>query len=61
MNFPQVPQLLYYLDSLTEDSIDWGTLLVYTCSSDCQPCSPDDDESPSTNPYREEFLLKQDI
>jgi pre-rRNA-processing protein TSR4 len=31
------PQLLSYLqlDNTNQDALDWGTLLVYTCSSHC--------------------------
>lgn len=47
-----MPQLLNYLrvDSLGE-SIDWGTLVVYTCAESCG------DE----NEYVEEFIWKQDF
>ncbi|PNF25052.1 Programmed cell death protein 2 [Cryptotermes secundus] len=50
--FQILPQMLNYLglDS-TEDSVDWGTLAVYTCSQSC-------DEGPA---YKQEFLWKQDI
>ena len=33
-----LPQLLYYLaveKTTAEDSIDWGTLLIYSCSKSC--------------------------
>ena len=33
-----MPQLLYYLDvekNTGEDSIDWGTLIVYSCENSC--------------------------
>uniref|UniRef100_A0A803U1M2 Programmed cell death protein 2 C-terminal domain-containing protein n=1 Tax=Anolis carolinensis TaxID=28377 RepID=A0A803U1M2_ANOCA len=47
-----MPQLLNYLkvDSLGE-SIDWGTLAVYTCAENCN----------QGNGYTEEFVWKQDI
>nr|XP_033795707.1 programmed cell death protein 2 [Geotrypetes seraphini] len=50
--FQVMPQLLNYLkaDSLNE-SIDWGTLVVYTCSEHCS-CE---------NKYTEEFVWKQDF
>lgn len=50
--FQILPQLLNELkvDS-TGDSIDWGTLAVYTCSKNC-------DEGPT---YKAEFLWKQDF
>lgn len=50
--FQILPTLLNSLnvDSLTK-SIDWGTLLVYTCRNSC-------DFGPA---YKEEILLKQDI
>ncbi len=58
-----MPQLLYYLKldqqrSSAENShtasggIDWGTLLVYTCSSHHCTLGPG---------YHQEFLWKQDI
>ncbi|NWI88775.1 PDCD2 protein, partial [Pitta sordida] len=49
--FQIMPQLLNYLqvDSLGE-SIDWGTLVVYTCADNCG----------GENKYLEEFLWKQD-
>ncbi|XP_072031618.1 programmed cell death protein 2-like [Amphiura filiformis] len=50
--FQIMPQLLIHLnvDSVNE-SIDWGTLLVYTCSNSC-------DEGPA---YHKEFIWKQDV
>ena len=36
--FKILPQLLYYLDvekNTGEDSIDWGTLIVYSCENSC--------------------------
>ncbi|XP_003215925.4 programmed cell death protein 2 [Anolis carolinensis] len=50
--FQVMPQLLNYLkvDSLGE-SIDWGTLAVYTCAENCN----------QGNGYTEEFVWKQDI
>ncbi|XP_076320723.1 programmed cell death protein 2-like isoform X2 [Tachypleus tridentatus] len=50
--FQVMPQLLNYLnmDEL-EDSVDWGTLVVYTCSVSCE-------EGPV---YHPEFLWKQDF
>jgi pre-rRNA-processing protein TSR4 len=46
-----MPQLLTYLDvDSLGDSIDWGTLCVYTCSVSCD----------IGNRYRKEFLWKQD-
>lgn len=46
-----MPQLLNHLqvDSLGE-SIDWGTLVVYTCADSCG----------GGNEYLEEFIWKQD-
>lgn len=61
-----MPQLLYYtkidLTGTTTGtttgstgtqtpSIDWGTLLIYTCTSHCN----------DTSGYTEEFLWKQDF
>ncbi|XP_066467492.1 programmed cell death protein 2 [Tiliqua scincoides] len=50
--FQVMPQLLSHLkvDSLTE-SIDWGTLAVYTCAENCN----------LDNCYMEEFIWKQDV
>ncbi|XP_071803557.1 programmed cell death protein 2-like [Asterias amurensis] len=50
--FQVTPQLLIHLgvDSL-ENSIDWGTLIVYTCTKSCDEGAP----------YKPEFLWKQDI
>lgn len=47
-----MPQLLNHLqvDSLGE-SIDWGTLVVYTCADNCG----------AGNEYLEEFIWKQDF
>lgn len=47
-----MPQLLNHLkvDSLGE-SIDWGTLVVYTCAENCG----------AENKYAEEFIWKQDF
>ncbi|XP_005148731.2 programmed cell death protein 2 [Melopsittacus undulatus] len=50
--FQIMPQLLNHLqvDSLGE-SIDWGTLVVYTCANNCG----------EENKYMEEFIWKQDF
>ncbi|XP_072236476.1 programmed cell death protein 2 isoform X2 [Leuresthes tenuis] len=50
--FQVMPQLLNNLcvDS-TGASIDWGTLVVYTCSASCN----------HDNQYRQEFIWKQDF
>ncbi|XP_068795179.1 programmed cell death protein 2 isoform X1 [Struthio camelus] len=50
--FQIMPQLLNHLkvDSLGE-SIDWGTLVVYTCADNCN----------EGNQYTEEFIWKQDF
>ncbi|XP_062980478.1 programmed cell death protein 2 [Elgaria multicarinata webbii] len=50
--FQVMPQLLSHLkvDSLVE-SIDWGTLAIYTCDENCNLGSH----------YTEEFIWKQDI
>lgn len=47
-----MPQLLNYLgvDSV-EDSLDWGTVAIYTCTKNC-------DNGP---PYHQEFAWKQDF
>uniref|UniRef100_A0A1A9UIZ0 Programmed cell death protein 2 C-terminal domain-containing protein n=1 Tax=Glossina austeni TaxID=7395 RepID=A0A1A9UIZ0_GLOAU len=46
--FQIMPQLLNYLN---DDSIDWGTLAIYTCSRSC----------PLSVGYAEEFVIKQDV
>lgn len=47
-----MPQLLNHLDiDSLEDSIDWGTLIVYTCSNSCDV----------DGQYKEEFVWKQDF
>ncbi|KAF0288279.1 Programmed cell death protein 2 [Amphibalanus amphitrite] len=53
--FQILPQLLNHLD-LDEmgDSVDWGTLAVYTCSESCEAADPE-------RPYREEFVWKQQL
>ncbi|XP_054715923.1 programmed cell death protein 2-like [Uloborus diversus] len=51
--FQVMPQLLNYLSlDQVEESIDWGTLLIYTCSKSCQY---------GTDGYCKEFLWKQDF
>ncbi|XP_038076354.1 programmed cell death protein 2-like [Patiria miniata] len=50
--FQVMPQLLIHLDvDSLEASIDWGTLLIYTCAKSCDGASA----------YLPEFLWKQDI
>lgn len=46
--FQILPQLLYQLH---ENTLDWGTLVVYTCTNSC-------DDGPD---YKKEFIFKQDI
>jgi len=49
--FQILPQMLNYLGiETTVDSVDWGTLCVYTCKSNCNRES-----------YQEEFVWKQDF
>lgn len=49
--FQVMPQLLSHLDvDRLDDSLDWGTLCVYTCSKNCS----------ISNNYHPEFLWKQD-
>ena len=49
-----MPQLLYYLklDVVSDASVDWGTVLIYSCSESCtaDSCS-----------YINDFVWKQDI
>ncbi|XP_037076921.1 programmed cell death protein 2-like [Pollicipes pollicipes] len=53
--FQVLPQLLNHLDlDETGDSVDWGTLAVYTCSDSCQP--------PAGEPaYAAEVVWKQQL
>lgn len=56
--FQVTPQLLYYLgvDKRIEDSVDsvdWGTLIVYTCPNSCV--------TPATTSYATEFVWLQPI
>lgn len=48
-----MPQMLNYLqlDSISEEGVDWGTLLIYACNNNC-------DSGPT---YKNEFLCKQDF
>lgn len=51
--FQIMPQLLSYMDvdtSLHEDTIDWGSVMVYTCKSNCTKAK-----------YSTEFSFKQDF
>jgi pre-rRNA-processing protein TSR4 len=50
-----MPQLLYYLkvDKVGEDSLDWGTLVVYTCPASCTP--------KEGSGYVEEFIWRQNF
>jgi len=51
--FQVLPQLINYLGvETTVDSIDWGTMCVYTCAENCIL---------NSQPYKEEFVWKQDI
>lgn len=49
--FQVMPQLLNFFD---EDDIDWGTVLIYSCSNSC-------DLSFSQSSYIEEHVIKQDV
>jgi len=51
--FQVLPQMLNYLGvETTVESIDWGTLCVYSCMRSC---------TGGDNPYKEEFVWKQDV
>jgi len=53
--FQLMPQLLNSLEldnSLEEASIDWGVLVVYTCSDSCDASGP---------AYKKEFLFRQNF
>ena len=47
-----MPQTLSYLnmDAASDDSLDWGTLLIYTCRSSCH-----------ISGYVSEFVWKQNM
>lgn len=48
-----MPQLLNFLNvEFSLNSIDWGTLAIYTCSEHC---------SGKETPYKNEYLFKQDV
>ncbi|KAI9207245.1 programmed cell death protein 2 [Polychytrium aggregatum] len=52
--FQVMPQLLNYIenDHSATDSLDWGTLLVFSCTQNCQP---------KDMTYIEEFVWRQDF
>nr|ACH48183.1 uncharacterized MYND Zn-finger protein [Cyriopagopus schmidti] len=51
--FQVMPQLLNYLSmDVPRDSVDWGTLIVYTCADSC---------TLANSAYIPEFLWKQDF
>lgn len=50
--FQVLPQMINYLGvETTIDSIDWGTICVFTCADNCT----------DGNAYKEEFVWKQDF
>ncbi|GFT59600.1 programmed cell death protein 2 [Nephila pilipes] len=51
--FQIMPQLLSYISlDGNEDTVDWGTLAVYTCSKSCEQ---------GIESYAREFIWKQDV
>ncbi|XP_054165452.1 programmed cell death protein 2-like [Oppia nitens] len=54
--FQVMPYLLNKIITTTDDSLDWGTLVVYTCSQSCSSY-----DSIDGNTYRDEYIWKQDI
>ena len=53
-----MPQLLYFLSTeqkFSQESIDWGTLLIYSCSASCGKSS----DSPAE--AKEEFVWRQNL
>lgn len=61
-----MPQLLNHLqqDEMDADALDWGTLVVYTCSSSCgggsgSTCSGGQGGAPCGPAYAEEFVWVQ--
>lgn len=64
--FQVMPQMLNHVwkdTAVGEDSVDWGTLAVFTCSTSCAPpVAPPCDTSQSTSrhsTYIEEFVWRQ--
>ncbi|KAJ3188295.1 Programmed cell death protein 2 [Gaertneriomyces sp. JEL0708] len=55
--FQIMPQLLTHLkiDHYARDALDWGTILVYSCSSNCQPT----DDAGQPLPYMQEVVWRQ--
>jgi pre-rRNA-processing protein TSR4 len=55
--FQVMPQLLYYLklDTVAEASVDWGTLLTYSCAASCDAHTAD------TCRYITDIVWKQDF
>uniref|UniRef100_A0A6G3MHG9 Programmed cell death protein 2 (Trinotate prediction) n=1 Tax=Henneguya salminicola TaxID=69463 RepID=A0A6G3MHG9_HENSL len=54
--FQILPQLIYFLklkEIINAKSIDWGTIMIYTCPESCSP--------QGVGSYTEEFVWKQDI
>ncbi|KAJ3328589.1 Programmed cell death protein 2 [Blyttiomyces sp. JEL0837] len=56
--FQIMPQLLSYLsvDHSRPDSLDWGTMMVFSCSKYCQPT-----EGGNSIPYMPCFIARQDF
>ena len=52
-----LPQLLYFLGVTGKDSLDWGTLIVYTCPDSCAPTAPSSAAHHSA--YYEESVYRQ--
>lgn len=52
-----MPQLLYYLklDAVSEASIDWGTVIIYSCSASCTT------QHGATSMYSTDLVWKQDF
>eukprot|EP01097_Dermamoeba_algensis_P004041 TRINITY_DN2706_c0_g1_i1.p1 TRINITY_DN2706_c0_g1~~TRINITY_DN2706_c0_g1_i1.p1 ORF type:complete len:404 (+),score=92.46 TRINITY_DN2706_c0_g1_i1:44-1255(+) len=57
LEFQILSQLLYYLKveakDNNKDTLDWGTLVIYTCSRNCSP--------PSNTNYLTEFIWRQNF
>ncbi|KAI8853891.1 programmed cell death protein 2, partial [Chytridium lagenaria] len=54
-----MPQLLSHIeiDHSSADALDWGTVVVYTCSAMCQPT----DGRGKSLPYMEEIVIQQEF
>ena len=52
-----MPQILTHIikDLTNPNSLDWGTIIIFSCSSHCQPL----DEEGNKQVYMDEFFIQQ--